>query len=485
MVACLREARQSAGMLRPRAAVGRSIEEGTATLYRRVAALAVVFLLALGPANARLATAVSVMAKDDTYSVDEDQALTVDAGAGVLANDTPNTGTCVVENTNPANGSLGSGVAADGSFTFTPTANFNGATSFTYGMADASGGCPATSDSPGTVDITVNPVNDPPTASAQNDCSDGSVSVRENSGAYSSTQPCVHFDSPGPSNESSQTLQSWDVQVASTVGFSSGPSVTKSGAFGYLHFTPAADDAGDATVTIRARDSGGTANGGDDLSNDIVVHIHVLANSPPTATADSFIVLKNTTLNVQAPGVLLNDSDPDGDPLTAVKVTNPAHGVVTLAGDGSFSYTPATGFEGLDAFSYKASDGHLTSATKVVSLHVTAVPPVATPTPVPTATPAPTPTPEITPSEGPAATVDSSPSAFPTPNLPTAAPGQTVAAPSAAPTPAPGPTSDSGGGPSLPVLLVIVLLVLLLGFGAAVYVPRWIRAQSGGPPGPV
>ena len=320
-----------------RAAIGRSIEEGIATLNRRVAALAVAFLLALGPANARPAAGVAVMAKDDTYSVDEDQGLTIDAGTGVLANDTPNSGTCVVENTNPANGSLGSGVAADGSFTFTPTANFNGATSFTYGLADASGGCPATSDSTGTVTITVGSVNDPPSASAQNDCSDGSVSVRENSGAYPSSQACVHFDSPGPSNESSQSLDSWDVQVTSTVGFSSGPSVTKSGDFGYLHFTPATDDAGDATVTIRARDSGGTANGGVDLGNAIVVHVHVLQNNAPTAAADSFIVLKNTTLNVAAPGVLHNDSDPDGDPITAVKVTNPSHGVVTLASDGSFS----------------------------------------------------------------------------------------------------------------------------------------------------
>jgi hypothetical protein len=48
----------------------------------------------------------------------------------------------------------------------------------------------------------------------------------------------------------------------------------------------------------------------------------------------------------------------------------------------------------------------------------------------------------------------------------------------------PGATSDSSGGVPLPVVLVLVLLVLLLGFGAAVFVPRWIRQQSGGQPDP-
>jgi hypothetical protein len=453
--------------------------EGIATLYRRVTALAVMLLLALGPANARLTSAVAVMAKDDAYSVDEDQALTVDAGTGVLANDTPNAGTCVVENTNPVNGSLGGVVASDGSFMFTPADDFNGQTTFTYGMAVDPGTCPTTSDSSATVTITVNAVNDPPTISAKNDCADGSVTVGENSGAYPSSQACVHLDSIGPSNESGQTY-SWVIQGASgTVGFSSGPSFTESGNDGFLHFTPAAGETGDATVSVQAQDSGGTDHGGVDLSNVIDIHIHVIDN-PPVANADSFIVLKNTTLNVQTPGVLLNDSDPNGDPIAAVKVTNPSHGLVILAADGSFSYTPANGFEGLDAFSYKASDGQLTSATKVVTLNVTAVPPVPTPTPPPTPTPEPTATPDI-PTDSPAPTEAASPTAFPTPNLPTAAPGQTIATP--APTAAPEPTPDAGSGPSLPVILVLVLLVLLLAFGAAVYVPRLIRGQGGGDSG--
>ncbi len=78
-------------------------------------------------------------------------------------------------------------------------------------------------------------------------------------------------------------------------------------------------------------------------------------------------------LTVAAPGVLGNDSDPDGDPLTAVLVTGPSHGSLTLNANGSFSYTPAADFTGADSFSYRASDGTLTSNVATVTLNVTAV----------------------------------------------------------------------------------------------------------------
>ena len=63
-----------------------------------------------------------------------------------------------------------------------------------------------------------------------------------------------------------------------------------------------------------------------------------------------------------APGVLANDTDPDGDPLTAVLVTGPSHGTLTLNANGSFTYTPAANFTGTDSFTYRASDGTLNSS---------------------------------------------------------------------------------------------------------------------------
>ena len=78
---------------------------------------------------------------------------------------------------------------------------------------------------------------------------------------------------------------------------------------------------------------------------------------------------------VAAPGVLSNDSDPDaGDSLSAVKITDPQSGSVTLNANGSFTYTPAAGFAGTDSFTYKASDGTAQSNAATVSITVQATP---------------------------------------------------------------------------------------------------------------
>ena len=93
-------------------------------------------------------------------------------------------------------------------------------------------------------------------------------------------------------------------------------------------------------------------------------------NLAPVATDDAYSVAGNLALAVEAPGVLVNDSDPDSDPLTAVTVADPAHGSLTLNGDGSFSYTPTAGYVGADSFTYKANDGRADSNLATVSIDV-------------------------------------------------------------------------------------------------------------------
>ena len=77
-----------------------------------------------------------------------------------------------------------------------------------------------------------------------------------------------------------------------------------------------------------------------------------------------------------APGVLANDTDPLNLALTAVLVGGPAHGTLSLASDGSFTYIPATGYYGTDTFTYEAYDGQLDSNVATVTLTV-GTPPVA------------------------------------------------------------------------------------------------------------
>jgi YVTN family beta-propeller protein/VCBS repeat-containing protein len=93
----------------------------------------------------------------------------------------------------------------------------------------------------------------------------------------------------------------------------------------------------------------------------------------PTAVNDSYATDEDTALSIQGPGLLTNDSDPQGSALTAVLVSQPAHGTVTVNANGSFTYTPAADYSGQDSFTYKASDGTFDSAPATVSVTVTAV----------------------------------------------------------------------------------------------------------------
>lgn len=88
------------------------------------------------------------------------------------------------------------------------------------------------------------------------------------------------------------------------------------------------------------------------------------------ATNDSYSTNEDTALTVPAPGVLGNDTDADSNPLTAVLVSGPAHGTLTLNPDGSFTYTPSANFSGADSFTYKANDGQADSNVATVSLTV-------------------------------------------------------------------------------------------------------------------
>jgi len=98
-----------------------------------------------------------------------------------------------------------------------------------------------------------------------------------------------------------------------------------------------------------------------------------LPNHAPVAVGDGYGVFEDAVLNVPAPGVLSNDTDADGNPLTAVQVSGPSHGALVLNADGSFTYTPAANYYGVDSFSYKASDGVAFSNTATVNILIAPV----------------------------------------------------------------------------------------------------------------
>ncbi len=134
-------------------------------------------------------------------------------------------------------------------------------------------------------------------------------------------------------------------------------------------------DGGAATCTIAA--SGGSCNlaltmrgtnpiaasyagNADFLSSSVTAQHHV--NQLPIATPDAYTLYEDTPLTVAAAnGVLANDSDPDGNPLTIVnagaQTASGIGGTVTLNADGSFSYASPPNANGTAGFTYVVSDG--------------------------------------------------------------------------------------------------------------------------------
>jgi VCBS repeat-containing protein len=285
-------------------------------------------------------------AQDDSYSTAEDTQLTIAAAQGVLANDTDEDG-------NPLTAALTRDVehgtvalAADGSFIYTPTPNYSGDDEFRYRASDGTA-----QSNEARVRITVSTGNDLPVAVAD------SYSTSED------TPLNVGVPNGVLSNDTDGDSDSLTAIVVANV--TSGTlTLNSNGSFSY---TPNAGFSGTDTFSYQANDGTGA-------SNTAAVTISVSAgNDAPTAAADAYTTNEDTPLTVPAAGVLANDTDPDGDALTAALVGNATSGTVALNGNGGFTYTPAANFNGTATFTYQARDGNASSATTTVTITVAAV----------------------------------------------------------------------------------------------------------------
>jgi VCBS repeat-containing protein len=290
------------------------------------------------------------IARDDVFATSEDMPLFV-AAPGVLANDSDADGdplTAILVN-NPLHGSVT--LNADGSFTYTPDPLFNGVDTFTYRASDGL----ATSEI-ATVTILVGATNHAPTANDDDfETSEGQALIV--------SAPGVLGNDTDPDGDLLSSFLITNPQNGTLV-------LNSDGSFTYI---PNSFFSGIDSFTYQTSD-------GELLSNVATVTITVLpVNDPPVATDDGFSTLEDQPLIVAAPGVLANDFDPDGGPLTAVLVTNPLHGVLVLDASGAFVYTPNPDFYGTDSFTYRASDGTLVSDIATVTITVVRVndPPVA------------------------------------------------------------------------------------------------------------
>ena len=288
-------------------------------------------------------------AVDDSLATNEDTAGT----GNVLTNDTDvdNPSLTAVLVSGPSHGTLD--LNDDGSYTYTPAEDYNGPDSFSYNASDGTD-----ISNTATVSITVNAVNDAPAANPDTKMTD------EDTPLSFPSSDLVSNDDEGAANESTQTLTVTEVfdGTHGTVGLGSDGNIT---------FTPEANYSGEATFTYRVCDDGSPSECSVQTAT---VNVTVNAvNDEPVAENDTATTDEDTANDIAAPGVLGNDTDIDDDSLTAVKVTDPAHGSVTLNDDGSFTYTPNANYSGPDSFTYKANDGTADSNVATVSITVTAV----------------------------------------------------------------------------------------------------------------
>ena len=141
-------------------------------------------------------------------------------------------------------------------------------------------------------------------------------------------------------------------------------SLNSNGSFVY---TPSLNYTGLVTFTYRATDGS--------LTSGVTTVTLTVApvNDTPVASNDTHTTAEDTVLNISAPGVLGNDTDADGNPLSAVLVSTVTHGTLSLSANGGFNYTPSSNYAGADAFTYRATDGSATSGVTTVSITVTPV----------------------------------------------------------------------------------------------------------------
>lgn len=264
---------------------------------------------------------------NDTYQVTEDQTLTVNVADRVLLNDylpgTPPAGATVTLGLGPVHGNLT--LNANGTFTYTPNANFFGFDQFTYTAHNGA----ATQDA--TVTLVVNNVNDPPIA-----VDDDATAVR---GVLETINVLLN-----------DTDADNDILTVQNVTAASGSLVYVDGFLVKYLASPGTGATDTLTYTII------DGNGGQSTA-----HVNItLSDSPnPIATDDQYFFDEDSTLTTpsqDAPGVFDNDYLIGLTP-NAQLITNVAHGTLALSANGNFTYTPDANFHGVDTFTYKNTAG--------------------------------------------------------------------------------------------------------------------------------
>ncbi|PKQ68605.1 Ig-like domain-containing protein [Raineya orbicola] len=300
------------------------------------------------------------IAQNDSFTTNEDSILSGNVSLNDNDGDPETTQTLtytlVSGGTATANGTLV--LNTNGTFTYTPNLNFNGVVSFTYQVCD--NGSPVLCAT-ATATITINPVNDTPTAvndsftTNEDNVLSGDVSLNDNDGDPETTQTLTYTLVSGGTASANGTLV-----------------LNADGTFTY---TPNLNFNGVVSFTYQVCDNGSPV-----LCTTATATITINpVNDAPVAVNDSFTTPANTLLSGN---VALNDSDEDN---TSAELTfslvNPssagANGTLVFNPNGSFTYQPNPNFTGIVTFVYQVCDTHNACSQALVTINVQSQPPVA------------------------------------------------------------------------------------------------------------
>ncbi len=278
-------------------------------------------------------------AVDDSAQTDEDTPTTI----AVTANDRDGDGDALTASGSGATAQGGTFSCSGDSCAYTPPSNFSGTDSFNYTVSD--GGDSDTA----TVTVTVVPVNDAPRPGTD------TLTTTEDTPADVSV---LSNDDPGP-GEASQTLS----VTGNTDGTKGSVSCTNAGVCTY---TPNQNATGSDRFTYTVCD-----NGTPSRCSTGTVNVSITAvNDAPVAADDSASTNEDTPTTI---AVTANDTDPDGDALTASGSGATAQGGTFSCSGDSCAYTPPANFSGTDTFDYTVSDGQGGTDTAAVTVSVAPV----------------------------------------------------------------------------------------------------------------
>ncbi len=306
------------------------------------------------------------VAVNDSFATPFNVPLVI-AGPGILGNDTDPEGDPLSVASPDAIALLtGEGtltVGFDGGFTYTPTSGFSGTASFEYQATDGNG-----LSNIATVSIEVFPEGmTPPGFPVANDDS----FTTESGQTLSPEAPGILANDTDPDGDLLMVFSPMGITLTQ------GEGTLVVNADGSFTYTAPVDFTGTAAFEYRVTDGANTS-----FPANVTIEVSEPGTATPTANNDEYNTPQDTTLTIAPSGILANDTDPNGDPLSVFNPTGitlvSGQGTLTVNADGSFTYIPSPGFIGISTFQYQATDGSNVSNVATVTINVTEVTPITT-----------------------------------------------------------------------------------------------------------